>query len=45
MLYILSIYIGMCLKDKSICIFVDINECDFSLCIFLFDCENCINGY
>lgn len=45
----MSDYLGILhdvrLKDKSIRIFVDINECDPSPCIFLFDCENRINGH
>lgn len=43
MLHILSI--DMRLKDNSIRIFVDINECDPNPCIFLFECENRINGH
>lgn len=45
-LYVLDISsIHMRFNDNIIRIFVDINECDANPCIFLFDCEDRINGY
>lgn len=44
--YVLDISsIHMRFNDNIIHIFVDINECDPNPYIFLFDCEDRINGY
>lgn len=45
-LYVLDISsIHMRFNDTIIRTFVDINECDPNPCIFLFDCEDHIDGY